>query len=230
MVAAAVVGAGIVGSVVSSRSQKSAADSAANAQNEASQRGIEAQNAQFAATQKLLSPYVNAGNGAVNAQQNLLGLNGQGAQQSAIDGIQNGAQFQALNQQGLNAINQNASATGGLRGGNVQAALGQFSPNLLNSLIQQQYSNLGGLTNVGQNAAAGVGNAGSANANAITGLYGQQGAASAGQALASGRADAQFGNTLGGSLGAYQALGGFRPANAPTPAYSNDGTPTNELL
>ena len=150
-----------------------------------------------------LSPYVNAGTGALGAQQNLLGLNGNSAQQSAISGIQNGAQFQALEQSGQNAILQNASATGGLRGGNTQAALGQFSPQLLQQLIQQQYSNLGGITSIGQNAAAGVGNAGMANANSISGLLQSQGSAQAGAALARGQANNQLYSSLGSTFGNY---------------------------
>jgi hypothetical protein len=158
---------------------------------------------QFEPNPKLLSPYVTAGTGALSAQQDLLGLNGTGAQQTAISGIQSSPQFTALQQSGQNAILANASATGGLRGGNVQSALGQFSPQLLAQMIQQQYSNLGGLTSIGQNAAAGVGNAGQNTANSVTTLLGQQGSAAAGAALASGKADASLYNTLGSTLGTF---------------------------
>jgi len=146
-------------------------------------------------------------------------------QQQAINAIQSGPQFQAMTQQGENAILQNASATGGLRGGNVQGALAQFRPQLLNQLIDQQFSRLGGLTSLGQNAAAGVGNAGMATGNSITNLLAQQGAARAGGAL--GQA-AGFGNALGGigqGVGLYSALGGFggnnaSPMSEPYPGYN----------
>jgi hypothetical protein len=197
------VAAAVGGAYLSSRSQKNAAQTAANAQTQSSDAAIAQQNKQFEALQQLLKPYSEAGTGALGAQQALLGLSGNGAQQSAINGIQNGAQFQALNQQGQNAILQNASATGGLRGGNVQSALAQFSPLLLNQLIQQQYSNLGGLTSIGQNAAAGVGNAGMSNANSISNLLQSQGAAQAGSALAAGQANSQLYNSLGSTLGRY---------------------------
>jgi hypothetical protein len=223
MVAAAVVGAGIGGALLSSSATKSAANTASNAQTAATNASIAQQNQQFEAVQKLLSPYVSAGNGALTGQQNLLGLNGNGAQQSAIDGIQNGAQFQSLLQAGNQNILGNASATGGLRGGNVQSALGQFSPALLQNLIQQQYSNLGGLTSLGQNAAAGVGNAGMSNANAVSGLLQQGGAAVAGNALAAGRADAGLYNTLGKSVGAYAGLGGFGPTDPVYAAMNRSG-------
>ena len=202
-VAAAVAGGTIVGGYLSSKSQKDAANTAANAQSEASQAGIDEQRRQFDQIQQLLSPYVTAGNGALAGQQNLLGLNGNDAQQAAINGIQASPQFTALQQQGNNAILANASATGGLRGGNVQGALAQFSPALLSQLIQQQYSNLGGLTSIGQNAAAGVGNAGLQTGNNITNLLGQQGSAQAGAALAAGKANSQFVNSLTGAFGTF---------------------------
>jgi hypothetical protein len=194
-VAVAVAGGTLVGGYMSSKSQKDASNTAANAQTQASQLGIEEQRRQFDQVQQLLSPFVNAGTGALGGQQDLLGVNGAGAQQAAIGGIQNSAQYQALSQSGQDAILANASATGGLRGGNVQAALGQFQPQLLAQLIEQQYGRLGGLTSLGQNAAAGVGNAGMQTGNQVTQLLGQQGAAQAGAALANGKADSQFINT-----------------------------------
>lgn len=197
------VAAAVGGAYLSSQSSKKASQSAANAQTQSSDAAIAQQDKQFQALQQMLSPYVNAGTSALGAQQNLLGLNGNGAQQTAIDGIQNGSQFQALNQQGQNAILQNSSATGGLRGGNTQAALAQFSPQLLQQLIQQQYSNLGGITSVGQNAAAGVGNAGMSNANSISGLLQSQGSARAGASLAAGQANNQLYSSLGSTFGNY---------------------------
>ena len=208
-VAAAVAGAGLVGGIISSSAQSDAAQTAADAQTSASNAGIAQQNQQFAAVQQLLSPYVNAGNSALTGQQNLIGLNGSGAQQSAIDSIQNGSQFQSMLKAGNNNILQNASATGGLRGGNTQEALASFSPQLLNSLIQQQYSNLGGLTSIGQNAAAGVGNAGMSTGNNVTSLLQQQGSAQAGNALAQGRQQAGVANSIATAIGGYASLGGF---------------------
>lgn len=208
-VAVAVAGAGLVGGVLSSNAQKGAAEDAAAAQGAATDRQIDQQNKQFDAIQALLKPYSDAGTGALAAQQNLIGLNGNSQQQAAINMLRSGPQFQSMLKQGENSILQNASATGGLRGGNVQAALGQFSPQLLSQLINQQYSQLGGLTSVGQNAAAGVGNAGMATGNNITSLLGQMGSIQAGSALAQGKADAGMYNAFGGALGSFAGLGGF---------------------
>jgi hypothetical protein len=147
----AVAGATVVGGYMASSSASDAASSAAQAQGQASDKSIAESQRQFDAIQKLLAPYTAAGPQALTGQQDLLGLNGSGAQGSAIAGIANGPQMQAMTQQGENSILQNASATGGLRGGNTQGALAQFRPQLLNQLIQQQYGNLGGLTSIGQN-------------------------------------------------------------------------------
>lgn len=206
--AVAIGGATLVGGLMSSSAQRSAGSQAADAQVASSQAGIAEQHQQFEAIQKLLSPYVNAGTGALTGQQDLLGLNGGGAQQTAINGIQSGPQFQSMLKQGENSILANASATGGLRGGNTQAALAQFSPQLLAQLLDSQYSKLGGLTSVGQNAAAGVGNAGMNTGNNISNLYGQIGSAQAGDALAQGRAQAGMVNAFTGGLGAYMGAGG----------------------
>jgi hypothetical protein len=199
----------IVGGITGANQQAKAAGAAAATQAASAQAGIDEQRRQFDELQALLRPYVDAGTGSLSAQQNLIGLGGAGSQRNAINAIQNGAEFQALNRQGQSAILQNASATGGLRGGNVQAALSQFSPNLLNSLINQQYQRLGGLTQLGQNSAAGVGNAGMQSAGNIANLLQQQGAATAGGQLARGGAVRQaFGDAL--SIGsAIAGAGGF---------------------
>lgn len=204
-------GTQLIGGFLGADAQRSAGNAAADAQTRTAQMGIEEQRRQFDALQKLLAPYVQAGTGALSGQQALLGLSGADAQQQAIAGIQNSPQFSALQQSGTNSLLQNASATGGLRGGNTQAALAQFSPQLLSQLIDQQYSRLGGLTSLGQNAAAGTGNAGMATGQGIANLLGQQGAAQAGAALNSGNAQAGMYRGIGNLAGNYLGykMGGF---------------------
>ncbi len=172
-----------------------AAGDAAAAQAGSAEAGIAEQRRQFNEIQKLLAPYVAAGQPALEQQQAFLGLQGPEAERAAIERIRGGETFQALARQGEEAILQRASATGGLRGGNVQAALAQFRPALLNQLLEQQYSRLGGLTSLGQQSAAGVGTAGQAMGTNVTSLLGQQGAAQAAGAL--GQAQA-YGQTIGG--------------------------------
>ena len=193
--------------LVGSSMQASAAGDAAAAQGAASQAGIEEQRRQFDEMRKLLQPYTEAGIPALEQQQTLLGLKGPEAEQAAIARLTGGETFKALAQQGENALLQQASATGGLRGGNIQAALGQFRPQLLSSLIEQQYGRLGGMTSMGQASAAGVGSAGMQTGTNIANLLGQQGAAEAGGILGEAKAYGQLFNLPGQFVGAQIGAG-----------------------
>lgn len=208
MVAAAIGAATLVGGIYSASEQSNAADKAAGAQSSSAQAGIDQQNKQFEAVRKLLSPYTTAGTGALTGQQDLLGTNGADAQAKAIAALQASPQYTSQLAAGNNNILQNASATGGLRGGNVQAALGQFAPSLLAQTIDAQYGRLGGMSSLGENAAAGTGNAALATGNQISGLLQQQGAAQAGGYLAQGKAQAGYANAVTGALGSYFGMGG----------------------
>lgn len=193
--------------------QASAARKAGRAQERAAEMGIEEQRAARLATERLMAPYVQAGTGSLEAQQALLGLLGPEAQQQAYAGIEQGPLFQSLVEQGEAGILAGASATGGLRGGNIQAALGQFRPQMLQSMIQNQYQNLAGLTSLGQASAAGQAGFGQQTASNIGNLYGQMGQAQAGAALGQGQA---WGNVFnapmqlaGMASGAGMGLGEF---------------------
>lgn len=215
---AAVAGATIAGSVISSN----AAKKAANSQSAAAQAGIDEQQRQYEQYQQTVAPYVNAGTSALGAQQTLLGLNGQEQQQAAINSLKASPLFTSAQKTGNEAILANGAATGNLRGGNTQAALAQFSPQLLSQIIQQQYSNLGGIASLGGNAAAGQGNAGLQTGQGISNLLQQQGAAQAGGQLGSSNAYASgIGNLAGlgtsyfggGGPRGVQGLGGYTNFN-----------------
>ena len=200
------------------------ANKAAKTQAAASQAGIAEQRRQFDAMQQLLAPYVQAGTGALGGMQNLAGLGTPEEQQAAIAGLAGGPEMQAMMQQGENAMLQNASATGGLRGGNLQGALAQFRPQVLSQLINQQYSRLGGLAQLGQASAAGVGSAGLQTGSNIAQLLQAQGAAQAGGQLAAGQAWQSIPNAFMSGLGMYTGLGGFsQPGPVATPQISSMG-------
>jgi len=206
---AALAGIAVGGAtLVSGYMQGQAAEDAAQIQAGSAEAGIAEQRRQFDAMRELLKPYTEAGLPALEAQQALLGLQGPQAERAAIERIRGGETFQALTRQGEEALLQRASATGGLRGGNIQAALSQFRPQLLSSLIEQQYGRLGGMTALGQQSAAGVGAAGLETGANVANLLGQQGAALAGGELAQGRAFASIPSAISGGLGIYSGLGG----------------------
>lgn len=201
MAGAMVVTAGA--GIYSANKGAKAAANAADRQSESADKGIAEERYRFDEIQKMLSPYVQAGQPALTAQQDLLGLNGVQKQGQAVGNIQSSPMFGAIAQQGEDAILQNAAATGGLRGGNTQASLAQFRPQLLQQMIDQQYQRLGGMTQLGQASAAGVGAAGQQAGTNISNLYQQQGAAAGGAAIAQGKAYGQMANSVAGAFGQF---------------------------
>jgi hypothetical protein len=188
--------------------QADAAEDAANIQAGAAGEGISEQRRQFDSLQALLKPYTEAGLPALEQQQAFLGLQGPEAERAAIERISGGERFQELTRQGEEAILSRASATGGLRGGNVQQALAQFRPQVLNQLIEEQYGRLGGMTQLGQRSAAGVGAAGMETGTNIANLLSQQGSALAGGELGQAKAYGQVLNMPAQFLGMQIGAGG----------------------
>ena len=190
------VGAAV--SVGGSLIKGSAANKAAQAQTDASNASIAEARAARAEMRQLLEPYTAAGTPALQAQMAALGLAGPEAEAAYVSQQEQSPIFQALARQGEEAMLQNASATGGLRGGNLQGALAQFRPALLNQFLQQRFTNLGGITTLGQRSAAGVGAAGMESAQNVGSYLGDIGAAKAGAAGAQGQ---MWGNILGSAGG-----------------------------
>lgn len=196
----------VVGGITGAKQAGEAAERAGQTQAAAAQAGIEEQRRQFDKLVELMAPYTAVGVPAMTAQQALLGLQGAPAQEQAIAVLESSPQMQALIQQGENALLQQASATGGLRGGNIQAALAQFRPEMLSKMIQQQYQNLGGLTQIGQASAAGQATAGMQSASDVANLLANRGAALAGGQIAQGGVARQ---TFGDLLGIGKVAAGF---------------------
>ena len=188
---------------------KTAAKKAGEAQQYATEQGMEEQRRQFDIMQQLMNPYVQAGQQGLSGQQDLLGLNGFDKQQGAIGNIENSPFFKSQYQQAENALLQNAAATGGLRGGNFQEALADNRSNMLFNNVNQQLQNLSGVASNGQSAAAGLGGNALQFGNNMAQGYQDIGQAQAGYQLAKGQVNQGllgFGLKLGaGAMG----FGGF---------------------
>jgi len=205
----------LIGGITGAKSAGEAAQQGAATQAAAAGAGIEEQRRQFDKLVELMTPYIQAGTGAMGQQQALIGLSGPEAERAAIERISGGETFKALTAQGEEALLQRASATGGLRGGNVQAALSQFRPQVLNALIEQQYGRLGGFTQLGQASAAGQAGAGMTSASNISNLLANQAAATAGGQVAGGNIGRQmFSDVLGIAGTAARFMPGATPAAA----------------
>lgn len=223
----------VVGGITGAKQAGEAAERAGEVQAGSAQLGIEEQRRQFDRMMQVLSPYAEAGVGALGrlqpyeqagvgaleSQQALAGLRGPEAQRAAIEGLAASPEFKAQVEQGERALLQRAAATGGLRGGNVQEALAQFRPAMLSDLINQQYSRLGGFTQLGSQTATNIAQLGQASAArqgagalesgaAIAGLLGEQGAARAGGILGQGGVVGQtFGDILSLATAGAKAFG-----------------------
>ena len=141
-------------------------------------------------------------------------------QAAAVAKFENSPYYQAITSQAEKAILQNSAATGGLRGGNIQGALSSTRPILLQNLIDKQLANLAGLTSIGQNAAAGVGNAGMQTGTQVNQALGQMGAAQAGGIL--GQSNATIG-ALGNIGGLFAQRYGGNTSSLFAPPVVDDG-------
>jgi len=201
-------GIGAALSIGSSIFKDDGTESAVSAGNQGINNAMASNRKSLADIEAMFKPYMQAGTGALTGQQNILGLNGNNAQQNSLNSIQSSPIFQGLMAQGEDSILQNASATGGLRGGNTQKALSQFSPNLLNTLLQQKLQGLQGLTNLGFNASGANANAvqnfGGINADLLVG----QGRLNAGGAVSQANNQGGLLNSIGQGVGNIFGGGG----------------------
>ncbi len=176
----------VFGGITGTKAAAKGAQQAATTQAQSAADALALNDKQFNITRNDNLPFLEAGQQAVGAQGNLIGLGGADAQAQAIAALQNSPEFAALSQQGNDAILANASATGGLRGGNTQNSLARTRMDLLSSLIGQQYSRLGGIAGQGASTAANLGGLSGQFGAQQTGILGQQGAAIAGGQIAKG--------------------------------------------
>ena len=181
---------------------------ASRQQQKGAQQGIDEIRQNYANMQQSFQPYTDTGRSALGAQADLMGLSGAEAEAAAIESIKNSPEFQSMLKTGETSILQNASATGGLRGGNTQGALATFSPQLLSSLIEKRYNNLGGLTQLGYGATTNLGQGGMFTADKIAQLLADKAAAKAGGTLAIGQGVSGLFSSTGKGVGSYIGAGG----------------------
>lgn len=200
-IALATAAVGIGGAILESSIKKKGIEEATNVQTESNKAAIEEQRRQFDKLQEVLAPFTAAGTGAIGSLSALAGIDGPEAEAAAIEAIKGGPEFGALVESGENAILQNASATGGLRGGNVQGSLAQFRPQILSQLINQRFGRLGGVAQLGQASAAGVGAGAINTGQGISRSLGEIGRVGAEGALGAASAGSGLIGDIAGSVG-----------------------------
>lgn len=162
---AAIVGSAAVGAIASS----SAANKAAKAQTSAAAQATDAQRQMFDITQGNLQPYMEAGSNSTNMLMNRLPELTQPVTMDQAT-LEQTPGYQFTRNQGLKAVQNAASARGLGISGAAQKGAASFATGLADSTYQNQFNNA--VTNqtnsynrflqlagLGENAAAGVGNA-----------------------------------------------------------------------
>jgi hypothetical protein len=156
------------------------------------------------AVREELAPFREAGVGALQEQQALLGLAGRGAQEEAFGRFAESPGQAFLRQRGEQAITRQASALGGLGGGRVREALQQQGIGVAQQDLQNQLARLSGLSGAGQQAIG----TGAGITSQIGQQLGQIGQAQAGGILGAQQARAQTGSQFAGAgLGALAGGG-----------------------
>lgn len=189
-----------IGGLIGGGKQKKASRRAEAAQLEYLNRALDEQRRQFDTTQQNFEPYNNLGRASLGPLGDLIGVNGNEAQGSAIEALRSSPFYQSLYRTGEEALLANASATGGIRGGNTQRSLADFGADTLATTIDRQLANLGGLAGMGLGSTESLANFGANKANAVSNILGQQGQVRAGGLLTRGGITGQQFNNAGSFL------------------------------
>ncbi|NNP70928.1 DNA transfer protein p32 [Acinetobacter sp. Ac_5812] len=145
-----------IGGITGANSQAKAAQNAASTQADSAKYASDIQKQMFDQTRKDQQQYMDAGGAALKKLLGLSGLNNEDTRNVLYSDP--GYQFR-LNQ-GLDATQSSAAAGGGLLSGATLKALNNYAQDTASNEYGNAYNRLSNLVGLGQNAAAGVGNAG----------------------------------------------------------------------
>lgn len=198
---------------------KGGAGKAASAQSDATNRGIDLQRDQWQTTMNNLSPYMAAGQPALQQLQSLSTLQGQN---DALNGYYNSSQFSNLANQARYQQLAASEATGGLGSTATANGLAALAPQLGQNWLSNQMQNQSNLLGIGMNAAAGQASAGQSYANNTQQLLQQNANSVAAQSnqpsgtqkfvggaasgAAAGSAFGPWGAAIGGAVGGLSSL------------------------
>jgi hypothetical protein len=188
------IGAGLLGGLF----QASAANRAADAQQQAAEQQIALQRQVYNQTRGDLRPFYKSGTNALNALNFEMGL---GDRPRGYSGFQNSPGYEFAREEGMRGIMGSAAASGMLGSGATLKALSRYGT----GMAQQDYGNwmnrLQGMTGGGLSAATLGANAGQAYATGAGNALGSIGNAQAAGSVGVGNA---INSGIGNALGAYQ--------------------------
>lgn len=230
-VAVAVAGGALIGGVASNMSAGKQADAANNASQNSTGvalQGQQIQSDQFQQTQQQFQPYRLQGSLALSELSKGVQEGGKFTHQFDATDLQKGLapNYDFALSQGQQAVNSQQAVQGGLASGNALAALSKYTTGYAQNAYQQAFDNyqtqqnnsvsrLWNLANLGENATAGTGNAGTISAQGQAGTL-SAGAAQAGNfstqaAAAQGAGYVGAANGVGNALSSYAAWNQTQP-------------------
>lgn len=188
------------------RGAREAEEAASAAQEEQANTALGEYRRQFDVTQENLSPWLEAGTGALSEQQNILGLSGREAQQKSYDDYSMSPGQEFLRKRGEKAVIRQHLAIGGMGGGRVRSALNKQGIGFAAQDFGQHYNRLAGISNTGQQTGQQMGQFGQNYAGNAAQQYGLIGNARAsgiyGGQQADARGNQKFRDTLG-TIGSF---------------------------
>lgn len=171
----------------------------------------------YATASGAVQPYVDAGQTALGEAGTLAGQTLD--RNSALQDFFGGQEYQTLSNAANRSALASAEATGSLGGSTMQNRLGaitaQLGQNYLNDMYnqqQQQFQNQYSLAGMGLQAGNALGNFAMGNANAMSGLYGQQGQVKAAKAAlpyqVAANANSSIGNGAASDVNQFGGMAG----------------------
>ncbi len=211
----AVITATVVGGALASRSASRASKGAAASQAASSRKAQDESRRQFDISQAQAEPFRQAGLGALEQQQALLGLSGQAEQDQAFQQFNDSPGQQFIRDRQQRSLLRNQAAIGGLGGGNVRTALQQQAAGFAQQDLQNQLARLGSIAGQGQAATSNIAGLGANNAANIGNLMQASGQAQASGILGAGAAQSRLFQQVGGALAGKFASQPGQPGQAP---------------
>lgn len=202
----AIIGAGA--SLVGSFMQADSARDAGDAQAEAANNALKLKWKMFKIARRDLMPYARTGKGALSSLSGLYGLGGTGKFNKAMDRFYKSPDYRVALREGIKGIDSSAAARGGLLSGANMKAITNYSSDLASQKFGNYMDRLYQMAGLGENAAAGQGNAAMSAGNSMGQSYLDIGEAQASGIMGAGNAMAgglsNFGNNIGQIVSSFQ--------------------------
>ena len=221
----AVAGIAGIGGVASAVIGSSAAKKAAKAQEKAAGKASDVTLQMYEQTREDLAPYAGTGGHALMSIADMYGLptakNPQGGQpfsESTLAAFRNSPDYIVARDEGIRARDYSAAAKGNLLSGGQEKRLAEFGSDLGNLKFQQYMDRLYSLAGMGQNAAAGQGQAATNAGSSLARLALDQGESQASGTVGSANAITSGINGLTSNL-AYLAARNPSAYKQPTSIY-----------